>query len=788
MQPLSPGAVRRRSGGRESDAPGHWDGAFARALCFVLAIVGVLPVLAVGVVRSPAVRDWVTRETQRLLREQSITATYTPSLRLWPLAVALDRVRVESSDKGPPFVECRRVLVRPKLFALLAGKLAVDEIDLDEPRVRAVVRDGKLANLRLPETKPSPGGSSVVHAPFSQFSVTEGSVDLDVDGVRIVARSIDIDASAEDDRQLGSTFEVALRTGQAEVHRPRIGDAARIDDDALCSFEARVRAEPDAIVVRRLDAVGMADMDPGVGPAPSCVADPSDERRVELSLGHLHVTLPRPGVAGSQPPSIDGHVRVRAPIALAARAASLPPIAGWIGVDTDVRYAGDTLLPDASGTIEAHNVQLAQYSFAHELHSEFSVLRNVVRSPKTTILFAGGTVTLSDTVVDPLANGGRLEGTRLDVVGMDFTALMRDLGVHPHSYVGWEIREFHAANVSGGFSPLHLDSDFTGKTDTFGVYDRPADDPSRERIFGFSEATIGGRMSVRNEAFIFSDTHAELPHSRVEGARVSLGFHNDLRVDVARVRTDLADLSPIGNVPLHGTLEASAKIGGKFSRPEPEGDILSATGFGVADVAFGDVLAGHVKVDVDKTEVDIADVKARRRDSLYEVPSARLRFGGNGGFTVDAVGASEALDLRDLLSMFALDDDPRFADLDATIKTRADVHVALGGAEDTCGGGLLTVATKAHVTDVSIFGERFGQGDADISLRWFDRQRGMPGADLDVRSFVLEKTTPAGNGRAPVRGTLLGSASIKPGGVLAANVILENVPLSGIDALGPIAR
>jgi translocation and assembly module TamB len=785
MQPPSPGAVRRRSSGRGSDASGHWDGAFARAICLVLAIVGMLPVLAAGVVRSHAVRDWVTRETQRLLREQSIAASYTPSLRLWPLAVALDRVRVESSDAGPPFVECRRVLVRPKLFALLAGKLAVDEIDLDEPRIRAVVRDGKLANLHLPEAKPSPSGSSVVHAPFSAFSVTEGSVDLDFEGVRVVARSIDVDASAEDDRLLGSTFEVALRTGPSEVHRPRIGDAARSDDDALCSFEARVRAEPDAIVVRRLDAVGMADMDPGVGSAPSCVADPSDPRRVELSLGHLHVELPR---AGSPVPAVDGHVRVRAPLGLAARAASLPPLQGWIGADADVRYAGDTLLPEASGTLEAHDVKLAQYAFAQELHSEFSVLRNVVRSPLTTIRFAGGTVTLSDTVVDPLANGGKLESTRLDVSGVDFTALMRDLGVHPHSYVGWEIRELHAPVLAGGFSPLRIEGDFTAKTDTFGVYDRPADDPSRERIFGFSEAALGGRISVRDDALVFSETHADLPHSRLEGARVSLGFHNDLRIDAPRIRTDLADLSPIGSVPLHGTLEVSAKVGGRFNRPEPEADIVSATGFGVADVAFGDVLAGHVKVDVDKTEVDIADVRARRKDSLYEVSSAKLRFGGNRGFTVDAVGASEGLDLRDLLSMFALDADPRFAELDATIKMRADVHVALGGAEDACGGGLVTVMTKAHVTDASFFGERFARGDADVSLRWFDRQRGLPGADLDVRSFVLEKTAPGANGRAPVTGTLLGSASIKPGGALAANIVVENVPLAGVDALGPVAR
>src|SRR5208337_3146519 len=36
--------------------------------------------------------------------------------------------------------------------------------------------------------------------------------------------------------------------------------------------------------------------------------------------------------------------------------------------------------------------------------------------------------------------------------------------------------------------------------------------------------------------------------------------------------------------------------------------------------------------------------------------------------------------------------------------------------------------------------------------------------------------------------TVLGSASIRRGGALAANVMLENVPLSRVDALGTLAK
>ncbi len=762
----------------------RWDRRAARILCLLLAFVGTWPLIAVSLVRSPWILRWVAQETQQLLRQQGITATYAPSLRLWPLAVALDGVRVDASDKGPAVLECKRVLVRPKLFGLLAGKLAIDEIDLDEPHIRAVIRNGRVANLNLPEAQSASAGRPVIRAPFDVFSVTEGFVDLDIDGVRFDARSIDIDATADDDPLRGSTFEVAVRTGRADLHRARLRADGSIshDDDALCSLEARVRVEPDAILVRRLDASGMADVDASANTTPPCGADPADSRRVKLSVGHLHIGLPQD--PASQP-SIDGHVRARVPVRLAARAANLPPTEGWTGFDADVRYAKDTLLPDLSGTFEAHDVKVAQYALA-DLHSEIIIRRNVIRSPRTTLQLANGTVTLSDTLVDPLTGGGKLS-TRLDAVDVDFTALMRDLGVHPNSWVGWDVRELHVPLLSGGLGPLKLDGDFTAKTYSFGVYDRPAASPARERLFGFSDAQLAGRVHVRADALNFVDVQAKLPRSRIDGASVSIGFHNDLRVDVPHVQANLDDLSPIGTVPIHGSLEASARVGGKFNHPEPEGDIQAVLGFVVADVAFGDVSAGHVTVDTTKTEVALTGLRVKRKDSAYEVPSAKLRFGGTRGFEVDAVGASEAFRLRDILSMFALDDDPRFEGLDATIATRADVHVALGGPEDACGGGYIAISTKAHLRDVAIFGERFAQGDADMSLRWFDRQRGLPGAELEVRSFLLDKVAPAAGARASETGTVLGSASLKPGGVIAANVLLQNIPLSRIDALGRLA-
>jgi translocation and assembly module TamB len=763
-----------------------WVRAAAWAACVVLAAAGLLPYAAVILVRSSWVRAWATRETERALREQGIVATYEMSLRVWPLAVELDHLRVDSTDGGSNAVECPRARVRPKLFSLLAGKLAIDAVELDTPSVRLVVRDGAIANLSMARREQSAGGDGTVHLPFASFAVTDGIVDLDFGSARIRASAVDLDLTTGIDPPDGSTFEAALRAGRATVQRSRPveGGAAVTDDDVLCSIESRVSVRPGSILVRRLEGVGSADLDPAPGTTPPCDLPQDDKRRVELSLGHVHVVLPSAGGFAA----VDGRVGLRVPIAVAERAVSLPETDGWIRVEADVRYGPDTVLPDVSGTIEAHDVRLGQYEFAQELHSEIRIRHNLVSSPMTTLRIARGTVTLSDTVVDPLAHGGTLERTRLDATGVDFTALMRDLGVHKSAHVGWDIRELHVPLVSGTFAPLRLDGDFTGKTASFGVYDRPAEDSTRERIVGFAEAQIAAHLAVRPDSVKFLDVHAVLPHSRIEGGSVSLGFHNDLRIEAPRVFADMDDLSPLGPVKIRGKVQVSAHVVGTFGEPALEGDIQSIAGLTVADISFGDVSAGHVVVDVDKPEVAFSGVHAQQRKSPYEVPTAKLRFGGARGFIVEAVGTSGGLDFRDMLSMFSLEGDPRFDGLGATLGLRADVHVALGGAEDACGSGYLAVDVKGRLRDVVAYGERFAGGSADGSLRWYDRDQGIAGAEVDVRSFVLEKTQSGTGPSAKVNGTVLGSASVRRGGALSANLIVEGVPLSGVDALGGLSR
>ena len=617
--------------------------------------------------------------------------------------------------------------------------------------------------------------------------MTDGSVDLDLGSARIRASALDLDLTTGGDSPDGSTFEVSLRAGRATVERSREveGGRAATDDDVLCSVEGRVSVRPGSILVRRLEGVGSVDLDPAPGTTPACDLPQSDKRRVELSLSRVHVVLPSAGGLTA----VDGRVGLRVPIAIAERAASLPETDGWIRVDADVRYGPDTILPDVSGTIEAHDVRLDKYALAQELHSEVRIRQNLVSSPTTTMRLASGTVTLSDTVVDPLAHGGKLVRTRLDATGVDFTALMRDLGVHKSAHVGWDIREIHVPLLSGTFDPLKLDGDFTAKTASFGVYDRPAEDPSRDRLFGFSEAQIAAHLAVRPDAVKFLDVHAMLPHSRIEGGSVSLGFNNDFRVEAPRVFADMDDLSPLGPVKIRGKAQVSARVGGTFGKPEPEGDIQAIAGLGVADVTFGDVTAGHVTVDVEKPEVTFAGVHAQQRKSPYEVPTAKLRFGGARGASwwtrsARAAGSTCATSCRCSRSTKIR------GSTASTPRSRCGpTSTSRWAAPRTRAAADTSPSTRRDAFATwSSTGSAFAGGSADGSLRWYDRDQGIAGADVDIRSFVLDKTQSGSGASAKVGGTVLGSASIRRGGALTANLMVEGVPLSGVDALGGLAR
>jgi translocation and assembly module TamB len=763
-----------------------WGALVATALCFVFAGVGVVPFLLGAILRSSLVQDWAVKETERVLYEQGIVATYGVGLHLWPLAVELTNVSVSSTDGGGPALVSPRTSVRPRLFALLSGKLSIDQIEVDAPSIRLDVREGQIKNLSV---KLGDKGKSTkpVRAPFSVFTVADARIDLTVDGVHGSASEIDVDVTAEDDPEEGTSFEIAVRAGESLVtrSRPILGGRApelpvvAVDDDALCSIDARFRIEPHAVLVRRLVASGVADLDPLAETFPGCHLPTSDKRNVELNIHHLRVAWPG-GTGDSW--EVAGHLRARTPVQLAERFVPLPATDGWVGADIDVRYSRDTTLPDIAGRVEAHDIKLERYRFAQSFEGEVNLRQNVVHVPHATLGIADGMASLTDLVIEPLAKGVPMK-TKLDVVHASFTTLMSNLGVSDHAHVSWDLREVHAPQLTGTIVPLHIDGELTAQTGNFLVFDRAADDPVRQRIIGVKDAGIRAHVAIRPAALDFESVHLTLPNSTLDGAYCSIGFHNDIRVDVPEGRVDLVDLTPLATIPLAGQVELTAKMFGKFNAPHLDAD-ASIQNFFFADMSFGNVTAAHASLT--GLVVDLRDVKATRGRSSYEMPSAQLDFGTGAPLLMDAKVASENLGLRDFFGVFKMDDDPRFTDIDGTLKAEASLHLSLGGKEDICGGGYLDVRATTHADQLKLYGETFDDGDAELSYRWTDRLAGLDGADVDLRALTLHKVHPHGKG--PVLGVVLGSGTLRRGGSLNLGLVLQSLPISRIESLGGLAR
>lgn len=769
--------VRKRKGR-------NWGRLLARVVCGLLAIIGLLPVFLGLLVRSNFVRSRVVAATEKLLREQHIEAKYELYIGVVPFSLELRHVRVESTDGGEPAVRARRIAVRPKILPLLSGQLRIDQVEVLAPKVRLVVRDGRIVNLAIPESKKEE--KKPIHSPVDVFAVTDGLVDIDIDGVHVVADDLDVDVTAKDDRVRGSTFEIAVRGGVATVERTRLtypnGEdkppLVFVDEDVICSVDGRIRLDPDRVFVRRLAVEGFADLDGERGTIASCKAPKEQVRRVTVNLNRFSYQPPDPERPGPlKLGTMDGHVNVRAPVALLNRIPGTPETDGFIAIDLDTHLTPDMAWPDVRGQIEAHDLRVEKYRFASEIASQLSFYRGAFTSPETRVRIADGTAILRDIAIDitkptlPLSVG-------LDAQGVDFAALMRDLGVSKHPHVTWGLDVVRVQELRGTLNPFRLDGEVRAKTTHFGVYDSATDDPNRQRIIGFREADLSTHVHITDEALTFTSVNSTVGKSRIDNASVVLGFHEDLRVDVPHAAIDLSDISPLVDIPLAGRSEVSVKVQGKFTDPSLEGDVKIA-GFSLSDIPFGDVDSGHVRFSGDL--VDLEAVRVTKGASEYRLDRARLDF-GQRGMTFDGVAASSSLHMRDFFSLWHLEDDPRFAEIDGVLALKSNVHLGIGSVEDKCGSGYIEVNGSLDARKLSLLGETFDSGTADFELKWFDRNAGLEGADVALRSITLVKRGRAGR----TSGSVLGSAAIRRGGDLRGNLVLEAIPLSRINMLDPV--
>src|SRR5260221_1740717 len=476
-----------------------WGRLFARLCCVVFGVVGAVPFSVGLLVRTPVVRAWAARETAAAVeRELGLVARYRVEVQAWPLSIGLSEVRVEGSDGLGPALIAQRIAVRPRLFSLMSGRLDAGHIEIDGPRARLVVRDGELSNVRyrLPKTEDRP---RVRRAPFISVAITDAALDIDVDGVAVRGRDIDLDVSAED----GPTFDIALRAGQQSIVRERdvlsvdpVPEGTRaVDEDVLCQLDARLRLTRDSLLVRRLAIVAVADLDPERGTAASCDTPAGDPRRIEVTLGHVQATLAKDAKV-----EVEGNAHLRVPLALTNRYIPFPPLKGYVSVDVDGRYGRASVLPTLRGKVTGHGLELDRYRLISELSADVAIEDDVIRAEQVTIGFAEGTIAARNLVVEPFKKGVPIRIGSTDSANVRFAPMMRDLDVTEHAHVNWTYKTTRVGTMEGTLVPLKLDAEFNGTTGDFEVFDRAIDDPARKHMIGVKDARVAGHASIRPDA------------------------------------------------------------------------------------------------------------------------------------------------------------------------------------------------------------------------------------------------------------------------------------------------
>jgi translocation and assembly module TamB len=764
----------------KSARPSELGRLFARLLALILALIGALPLGAAALLSSGPLQRWAEQETARVLRDElGVSARYRVELRLLPLRLAVLDLVVPASDGGSPALLAESVSVAPRVFALFGGRLDLGEIEINRPRARVVVKDGKVTNVsyRLPERKTS-SPSRPQRVPFSALSINEGRFQVTIDATSIETGPVDLDVFAEK----GDAFEISLQADESRVVQRRIDHTLEmpttglevVDDDVICRLEARVRIEPNALDVRRLSLLGSADDSAAPGRARNCDALDEDAlHHVAARISQLRVSF-----RGEGPPLFRGHVVARAPLFLLNRYVRTLPLRGFAAFAGDVRFDGSSKLPELEGKLTGRGLGLGGYLIAQTLAVEARVARDVIELPRYEMGFSDGKVSLEKVRIEPLAPGVPISAESMDQMGVPFSSLMRDVDVTPNTIIGWHLTETHAKKIQGTLAPLAIEGEIAGDTRDFEVFDRAFHDPARKHMIGVKRASLRGRFRVLSRALEFTDLRTDFGNSSILLKFLSVGFDNRIQLVIGQgSRIDLADVSPLVDIPMAGKAELDVEMSGLMSDPLLTGNVKIAD-FNFGGFPIGDLKSGKIRFK--PLWLELTDVEAQKGKSAFSVPSARIDFDAASGATLvaDAKMKSAAFDLRDFLGIWHFDQDPRWEDLAGETSVDASVRYVLSGKDDPCDTGVLVTQGKVGLKRLDLFGERYDTGEAEYRLRWFDRDAGYRAIELSLPSLLLRKGA----------GTVLGSIEVRPGAKIEGHIVASEVPIGKLDSLPSLMR
>jgi translocation and assembly module TamB len=749
---------------------GRW---LARALCAVFALIGLIPPLLAGVTRWQPVQSWAAQETAHLLSQQlGLQASYDVGLALWPLSLELSDVVVDSNDGGAPALRTPRLTIRPRLFSLLAGRIDVGQIAVEEPQLRLVVKDGQLQNVTLrPPPAQSPRASGPL--PLAGLAITDARLDADIEGVRVHSDAIDLDVFADGN----AVFEVALRAAASSIvqQRPPLdgkpGPAA-LDEDVLCQLDARVRLAPNEILVRRLSLLGSMDRDPAAGTAPACELDGIrvDPGRVLMRLSGVRIEDP----TGSAR-RIGGHVLLQAPLDVSSRYTSGTPLSGWLQVSGELDLSARHRFPEFHGKIRTGPVHLKGYSLVAHADAELHLIGDRLVVSTFRAGYADGDVLLEDVDIDLSQPSMPMRVRRTVGTGLTFPGLMRDIDVTPNTIVNWDLNRVVLDEFAGTLVPAAMAGRLNVETRNFEVFDRSVHEPGRRHMIGVPRALVSGTFGVHQDSVRFDDMRMEFGKSTLR-TTVHIGYDNSISLVVPEgSHLELADASPLVDIPMAGLTQLDVRMSGNMSDPVLTG-ALSINDLWFAGFPIGNLSTQSLRFA--PLIVELESARLAKGKSEFELSKARLDFGTEATVVAAAAVNGQRFDLRDFFEMWHFDTDPRWDNIFGRGKLKGRLSYVLGGKQDRCKSGDLEVRGDIDLATLSLFDERYQNASASFAFNWFDIDASYLGMQLEVPSMVLRKGS----------GSVLGSARIAPGGLVTGNLLATQVPVSEVQGLGPLGK
>ncbi len=770
-----PGAKDHRTAAYGQRPPVDWGRRIARLFCLLFALVGLVPLSGGLLLRSSPVRTWAASETSRLLSVHlGMSATYEVELSLVPLRLEIRDLVIADTKRTDPAISAELIAISPRFFSLLAGRIDVGDIELENSDIRLELQDGQVQNIAIIVPDESDSSPRLIRSPFRTLAITNASLDVKSDNSRAEVVGIDLDVIAEKDL----TFDLALRALGASLEtRHRLSDKDdepdppkgkwAYDEDRLCALELRAQLSRSEINIRRLSLAGAVDDDARAGTPAICNAEP--QKQLALRLSQFEIELDEQNAV----PRARGNVMSKVPLLLVERLSPSLQGEGWAGFSGTIAYDERSKLPQLSGKLSGEHMMLSDYKIADKLSAELLLTHEEIHVPTMTAGWGNGEATFTNIEVQPFEEGMPLSIEHVSTHEVDFPGVMREVLVTDHSWVDWNFGETELHQVRGQVWPFYIDGAVDGNTHGFSVYDRGFDDPARMTMLGIPRATVQGRFRAHTNALEFYNCDLRFGTSHIPVELVSVGFFPQNLIVKTKAEggtVDLKELGPIASLHLEGKSKVYADLKGPMIHP-----ILKGT-LSVEDLSIGGFFAGNIEeslVHFEPLFVEFSELKGRKGKMDYRLPRARLSFDGPAAVEFTSQVKSQNFSLPEFLHVFHFDEDPRFAELQGNGKVEAKVRYLLGGPQDQCGEGRLFVDGAADLKSAELLGESFSGASGNFSLDWFDIEAGLRGLSLYLPTVTLRKGS----------GSIFGSASVQSEGKLRGDLIGTQIPVSRLDLL-----